>query len=60
MIMDRVFIHSAFHLLCADFESIAFLDKQTRSYLKIKILVQDQGGGLILAAGILKYVEDLN
>ena len=31
----------------------------TRSYLKIRILVQDQGGSEFRPAGILKYVEDL-
>jgi len=31
----------------------------TRSHLKIKILVQDQGGAGFKPAGMLKYVEDL-
>ena len=31
----------------------------TRSHLKKKILVQDQGGSELQPAGILKYVEDL-
>jgi len=30
-----------------------------RTYLKIKILVQDQGGVEFLPTGNLKYVEDL-
>ena len=35
------------------------LKRYTRSYLKIKILVQDQGGAEFQPAGILKYNEDL-
>jgi hypothetical protein len=31
----------------------------TRSHLKKRILVQDQGGAELQPAGILKYVEDL-
>ena len=32
---------------------------KTRSHLKKRILVQDQGGAELQPAGILKYVEDL-
>jgi hypothetical protein len=35
------------------------LDKKDRRHLKIKILVQNQGGAEFKPAGILKYVEDL-
>jgi hypothetical protein len=31
----------------------------TRSHLKIRILVQDQGGADVQPAGILKYSEEL-
>ena len=38
-----------------------FLDisENTRSHLKIRILVQGQGGAEFQPAGILEYVEDL-
>ena len=39
--------------------TIIRLKRNTRSHLKNRILVQDQGGGEVQPAGILKYSEEL-
>jgi hypothetical protein len=41
----------------SDYKPVIF--EITRSHLKKRILVQDQGGAEFQPAGILKYVEDL-
>ncbi len=41
------------------YDAVYLSRMKTKSNLKIRILVQDQGGSEFQPAGILKYVEDL-